>query len=344
MSVRTEAAALSHESIPAIPQRPLPLEIKSATQSQHIALNRLITHRLPLCLPPSTRTPHLYTVGLAVFGSIYTSFEREWQHFLKREEGGTSRMVEILQKVQVPGLLRTKKLKREMESMQSFTENIYLSDRALDDLQANENAISASICENPHVVMAYTWVMYMALFNGGRIIRDALAAAGPDFWQVSTPSADSEEEVPLTLHDRLHFWHFDSPNDGDDIKEDFKKRFETAAAQLTASERDDVVDEAVRIFAICHKMVDWLDTNISTGRDTKQAPEQESEMRQSTLYESAVSNLFATAVAVWDMLLSIYYYFFVGSPRHEAEVKMRTIREKDANIMEGLYQDGTTDC
>jgi hypothetical protein len=41
------------------------------------------------------------------------------------------------------------------------------------------------------------------------------------------------------------FWGYDK--DGDNIKEDLKKRFDNAATQLTDSERADVVDEAVRI-------------------------------------------------------------------------------------------------
>ena len=332
MSVHTQPPDIRDEDVPPLPQRPLPLQIKIATQTQHIALNRLVTDRLRFCLPPNAQAANLYAVGLAVFGSIYTSFEREWQLFLRREKTNTSRIGDILQTILIPELLRTKKLKREMESMGLFVDQIPLSDTALGTIQEHENAVRVSIRAKPHIVMAYTWVMYMALFNGGRIIRDALAAAGPEFWHVSNSSTDVEEGIHLILDERLQFWHFDSPNDGDDIKEDFKTRFETAAAQLTVSERVDVVDESVRIFAICHNMVDWLDTNVGSGRDVEGDLEEESVLQQTTWYGRAISVIFAGMLAVWKIVLSILNYLFPSRTKHEVEVKRTTVRETDANV------------
>ena len=330
MSVHTDPLALPDEDVPPLPQRPLPLEIKTATRTQHTALNRLITDRLRLCLPPNTQAPHLYATGLAVFGSIYTSFEREWQLSFRRGKTGTSRIEDILQTVLIPELLRTEKLKREMESMGLFINQIPLSGTALSTIQERQSAVRAAIRAKPHVVLAYAWVMYMALFNGGRSIRDALAAAGSEFWHVSKSPTDVEEGLHLILDERLHFWHFDSPNDGDDIKEDFKKRFGAAAAQLTTSERVDVVDEAVRIFAICHSMVDWLDTHVGSGRDPEQDPE-ESVLQQTTWYGCASSIIFASMLAVWEIVLSMFYYMLPNRTQHEVEVKTTTVKETEAS-------------
>ena len=345
MNVRADALAIPTAEVPAPPPRLLSLEIKIATQTQHSALNRLITNRLNLCLPPHTRTPQLYAIGLSVFGTIYACFETEWQLFLGREELHTSRTADILKRMHIPEMLRTEKLKCEMDSMKSFIDMKKMPDSASDMIQTHESTIRASIRAKPHVAMAYMWVMYMALFNGGRIIRDTLAAAGPDFWQVLKPSSltdldgDDDGVHHLILHERLHFWSFDSLNDGDNIKEDFKTRFdEIAAAQLKAAERADVVDEAVRIFAMCADMVDWLDANVgTTGQDTEKEHSKEEEralqQHSNSWYERLVmSDLYAVALAIWDILLSIYYYFFDGPRLPETRDKSTRTRESNANL------------
>jgi heme oxygenase len=144
-----------------------------------------------------------------------------------------------------------------------------MSEKSRDGLRAHQSAIRASVRAKPHTVLAYTWVMYMALFNGGRIIRNHLIGAGSGFWQVSKTPANFERvskelgaheaRLSAVLVDHLQFWCFDSDSDGDDIKEDSKGRFDIAATQLSASERVDIVDEAVRIFEMLREMVDWLD-------------------------------------------------------------------------------------
>ena len=48
------------------------------SRSSHTALNRLIVSRLPLCLPPFTDAPTLYTVGLLHFAHVYLTFESLW--------------------------------------------------------------------------------------------------------------------------------------------------------------------------------------------------------------------------------------------------------------------------
>ena len=100
--------------------------------------------------------------------------------------------------------------------------------------------------------------MYLALFNGGRWIRSQLLSASTtsstkrtsyqSFW----PDGHSAEEC-------LTFWHFDGDQDGEDIKNDFKTRFEAVAAQLSKEERQDVVDEAVEVFKMCGVIVEDLD-------------------------------------------------------------------------------------
>ncbi|KAF3009969.1 heme oxygenase [Curvularia kusanoi] len=56
----------------------LPGEINAATRTLHTNLNRLITSRLPLGLPPYTSDSALYATGLLHFAHIYLTFESLW--------------------------------------------------------------------------------------------------------------------------------------------------------------------------------------------------------------------------------------------------------------------------
>jgi len=58
-------------------------EINSATRNLHTTLNRLITSRLPLALPPHAADPSLYTTGLLHFAHIFLTFESLWADLLR---------------------------------------------------------------------------------------------------------------------------------------------------------------------------------------------------------------------------------------------------------------------
>lgn len=246
-------------------QPSLPLEIRTATRAKHDVLNRLITARICLCLPPCTQNPQLYALGLSVCGSIYTAFESEWMRFLDRRKTDTPRMVDILQTVYIPNLLRMRNLENELVNLKPCSPNRTTLENASKVIGAHQNTIRTAIRAKPHVVLAYAWVMYMALFNGGRIIRAQLSGALPEFWECSKTPPNSEEGVHVTRSEHLQFWDFDDGRDGDNVKEELRKRVDTAAAQLTVSERVDVVDEAVRIYERLHELVDWLDANAHPG-------------------------------------------------------------------------------
>jgi hypothetical protein len=80
--------------------------------------------------------------------------------------------------------------------------------------------------------------MYTALFNGGRMIRNELLATPSAFWQCLKTPSNFEQRAHLILSKRLQFWDFGDGKDGDDVKEDFKKRFEIAASWLKSCRKD----------------------------------------------------------------------------------------------------------
>lgn len=210
--------------------------------------------------------------------------------------------------------------------------------------------IRRSFENRPHNIIAYAWVLYMALFSGGRFVRATLEAAGPVFWtrvpdpiaptmrecrRVSTsantskvmtsdttfsldkredpdrvfgqhfccssytdeskpdaegptgttagsdkkegdaedarrckdgPSARASLTTPGSGHGPQHkqglplrFFHFQTARDGEDLKQEFKRRLLAAEPVLTDIERDDIVQEARYIFEFMTQLVLHLD-------------------------------------------------------------------------------------
>ena len=104
----------------------------------------------------------------------------------------------------------------------------------------------------PHLLLAWEWCLYLALFNGGRYIRRILRGAGAEFW-VGAGGAREEGELPL------RFWGFDGGEDGEDVRGEFMRRFEEGSLLLSERERGEVVVEAGRVFEVCEMVVGVLD-------------------------------------------------------------------------------------
>jgi hypothetical protein len=72
----------------------LPVQINTATRKQHTELNRLIIDRIPYALPPKTKSPKTYALGLAAFAQIYLAFEHAFDD-LERSQNEPSNQTPI---------------------------------------------------------------------------------------------------------------------------------------------------------------------------------------------------------------------------------------------------------
>jgi len=126
--------------------------------------------------------------------------------------------------------------------------------------------------------------MYMAIFSGGRYIRLELAAAGEEFWMrarkgaTKNTKAEVDKEKPETtttttttttiptpppVYPGFTFLYFDEgTNDGEDVKNEFKRRLAAAETLLTPSERAEIVAESRRIFESTIDLVKELDETV----------------------------------------------------------------------------------
>jgi hypothetical protein len=107
----------------------------------------------------------------------------------------------------------------------------------------------------------------MALFNGGRWIRDQLVNAGPQFWFETTDSSEKDKSDSLIGSSFLSFWSFDGHEDGEDIKRAFRAGFvEASRKHLTECEREDVIYEAKALFQHCINIVSEIDVVVALER------------------------------------------------------------------------------
>ncbi|KAM0434141.1 hypothetical protein ACHAPT_004086 [Fusarium lateritium] len=303
--------------------RPLAESIVAATRTIHAKLNKLIIARLPLALPPRASDPTLYISGLLHITPIYMTFEALWRDILDSSPAndvdeketnddpdtslpdsgetdfpasdihrlsGCNRTQSLLQHVFLPGLMRSDRLKADIAHLTGWSDNLVedqlrfveQSGRLGDFIQH----IKRSVQHRPHVLLAYSYILFMALFAGGRFIRATLESAGDDFWnhlpspikptslpcQQSTrptkrASGLSDEQLPE--HDHychathtmpLRFFHFQTSEDGEDLKREFKQRLLDAERLLTAREKHDIVQESVCIFENMTLLINQLDS------------------------------------------------------------------------------------
>ncbi|PSN65788.1 heme oxygenase-like protein [Corynespora cassiicola Philippines] len=272
----------------------LPGEINAATRSLHTVLNRLITSRLPLALPPYASDPELYTKGLLHFSHIFLTFESLWTDLLQSTHPASSpptspilsfllvnpydapemfssppspRMLDFLTKLRPKGLARSARLKADLESLTALHPtdlSVLLAQYPGDKVGEFCLHMRRAVKQRPHVLVAYAWCFYMAVFSGGRWIRGELVKGGEQFWRTNTGIGAGGEET-VSLGDKgLSFWNFDGELDGEDIKAEFKQRLALAEDLFTMDERIDVIEEAKTIFARCNGLVEELDSQLAT--------------------------------------------------------------------------------
>jgi heme oxygenase len=229
-------------------------------------VNQLILRLLPLALPPHASNPYLYARGISNFLPIYSAFENPLRslHSLVLPH----HVIPVVHRLYIHGLERSSSLEHDLKVFSSRPD-LRISqdeDTACDsEYRVNDrprlrqfvNHISAAVDAKPHVLLAYTWVFYMALFAGGRYIRGKLLKE-EGFWARGVnaiPAGGAGAEV-----NRLSFWDFPlSTHDGEDLKTEFKARVHEIEPALSPAEREDIIQEAVEIMRRLLEVVHEID-------------------------------------------------------------------------------------
>ena len=296
-------------------------------RSQHHVVNKFISSRLPLCLPPLATQPDLYLFGLSQIAELFFTFEDAWNEVtnpsqmqsldnsfsgwaspetypqpypdsVSREE----QLLDALRTLRPMGMARSSRLKNDLEYLRCVCGVAEQDTRSL-VLETVKAHVEANVRTKPHLLLAYAWTLYMAVFSGGRHIRNALCAPGLGFWLghgkttaqaapsdakkaawnwrspvarlMSTPQAPQEtpmsrkpksaEELSLFEGKGLSFWYFPGGQDGEELRAEFKERLLNMEALLTVSQRDEIVAEAQMIFSRVEALVTELDAAVANG-------------------------------------------------------------------------------
>ncbi|QDS75906.1 hypothetical protein FKW77_002660 [Venturia effusa] len=198
--------------------------------------------------------------------------EETWEALDEQYPNGSAAdLLSFLRTLRPQGLARTQRLHADQayfQGMERANEVLrgLMKSKAVEEFTAH---IRSEVHANPHLLIAYAWTLYMAIFSGGRWIRAQLHGAGKDFWMASsTAPADTRHVVDekLTLENLrevedlgLSLWFFDGEQDGEDIKVEFKRRLNDVEPILTPAQRDDIMLESQDIFDRFKAMVDDLD-------------------------------------------------------------------------------------
>ena len=180
-------------------------------------------------------------------------------------------MLSSLIHLHMSSLLRTERLRQDLSILlQQPPELVDVKLRHPDGRQARDfvQHIKEVACYKPHALIAYSWVMYMALFNGGRWIREQLSAARDLSWAMNKDALEFAGAYSGTLERNeagLSFWHFEGTEDGDDIKAEFKARLMDVGTMLSPEQRADVVEEASEIFERCVGLIEEIDRSNAPG-------------------------------------------------------------------------------
>ncbi|CAJ2507710.1 Uu.00g088960.m01.CDS01 [Anthostomella pinea] len=108
-----------------------------------------------------------------------------------------SRIHSLLAHLHLEGLQRSRALQDDLAALTGWSSRTLaeqLNDAAESPVLADFlRHTKSSVRANPHVLLAYAWVLYMALFSGGRFIRASLEGVDAAFW---VPASAQHAEWP----------------------------------------------------------------------------------------------------------------------------------------------------
>ncbi|POR36755.1 Uncharacterized protein TPAR_03059 [Tolypocladium paradoxum] len=302
--------------------RPLAESIAIATRAVHARLNKHIVARLPLALPPRAADPAPYLSGLLHIAPIYTAFEEACGLLHKHEDprlhrpSVCGRMHSLLEHLHLPGLMRSDRLRADIQAMTGWPDHV-----VEEQLQAISRTgylseftshIKRAVMNKPHVLLAYSYIMFMALFAGGRFVRASLESAGGQFWDAEPSSvrptwrasqrtaASGGESGAISAVRRmpLDFFHFDTPLDGEDLKREYKQRLSETEEMLTRREKHDIVQEAICIFENFTLVVAQLDMVCAEREENDHASERADSLASLASLKNPLGNRFRDSVAI----------------------------------------------
>lgn len=227
--------------------------INEATADQHAALEELVMSHFKQCLYPATSTPLLYAEGLSYFLIIFRNLELVLQHNNDLYD---------------PRLVRTDRLNADVMCIK---QDFHVTERRTrfgeqewtTVLKDFDKRMGEQLLKMPHLLLAYAWVLYLAIFSGGRYMKASLQLSFRDAWLQRI-----DESKHHDAEDYLRFWIFgDNSQENEEIRSSFKSRFEAVAETLSTQQQHEVVIEAGAIMQSLAGVVQELGVLLKPPQD-----------------------------------------------------------------------------
>ncbi|RDA90717.1 hypothetical protein CP533_4046 [Ophiocordyceps camponoti-saundersi (nom. inval.)] len=262
-------------------------------------------------------------MGLLHVAPIYATVETLWRDEASSRDV-TSPIGTLLQCLRLPGLMRSQSIRQDVAALAGWDANM-VEERIRIAASGPGHVtnwlahIRRVVEERPHVLVAYAHILFMALFSGGRFINARLQAAGNEFWGSLRGGSrrhhhhrhfnpqhhrQSSETDPLDEAMPLRFFRFDGPDDGNDLKHEFKRLLAESEAVLTHTEKMEILEEAFCIFDHVGLLVAQLDSVCASLKRKSHPPARSSSAIISDFFREAIGSRIRDSIAVtrqrWD--------------------------------------------
>lgn len=175
----------------------------------------------------------LYREGLLSFAFVFKTFEEEWASLMSSSSSNIDpRIKTALQNLYSTPLLRTPQLTKDL---QYYFGSTPYSTKAPTTIQrtAYVTHIRKVVAEKPHVLIAYAYNYYMALFAGGKILK----------YQISKAKGFFPEQFGMTEEERImagtNLFSFEVEQGKEDgLRTSFKGALHDLEDTLTMQERN----------------------------------------------------------------------------------------------------------
>ncbi|KAG5355916.1 Heme-binding protein [Yarrowia sp. B02] len=212
--------------------------INKATRGSHSKINNLINLKIVFAL----RDARIYRQGIQAFYHVFKTYEEVWQVEMNRKDdnGEYTRIAKILQQTWNPAITRTGPLTADLMFYYGSEEKF--RDPVMPEQRAFVEHIREVCTAQPHLLLAYGHVMYLALFAGGRILRSNVARAVGLFPKVP---GQTQDEVAAKGTNLFRF----EVEDEEALRLEYKRNYELATRNdLTEEEKQDIIAESLDIF------------------------------------------------------------------------------------------------
>lgn len=209
--------------------------INNNTLKEHNKVDKTVSVKFAIAL----RDAKIYRQGLQGFYHVFKNVEILINQELSKPE--LTKTGRILKKFWRPEIVRTGPLEKDLMFFYDNDPSKFSKPIRSEQIEFVRH-LNEAYEKNPHILLAYCHVMYLALFAGGRLMLSSLTRATGIFPQVEGKTTEEVAKYGTNL------FRFDVKDD-QTLRIEYKRDYELATRnELTEDEKLDIIEEAKEIY------------------------------------------------------------------------------------------------